>query len=127
MRTADSAPPRPTLTCRGPRTPPPRAPPIPDDTGQCLVLNSWALLVFAVALPLHILGRLERRARRLFWAGQVRELCVRQCGRPTPQAKAEAIRLLYVPCTTVTELSLFACLAWHGARTAVVLLHGSGE
>lgn len=110
---------------RAPLSPAPLAPPITDDTSQCIILNVWALLVFTVAVPLHILGRLERRARRLFWASRVEELCTEQCGRPTPEAKAEAIRLLYVPCATATELLLFAVLAWQAARTVVVLLRGA--
>ena len=107
-------------------SPGPLAPPVADEAGQCLVLNVWALLVFTVALPLHILARLERRARRLFWASQVEAPCAAQCGRPTPEAKAEAVHLLYVPCTTPIELGLFACLAWHAARAAVLLLRGGG-
>ncbi|KAI7835786.1 hypothetical protein COHA_010306 [Chlorella ohadii] len=107
-----------------PLSPAPLSPPVTDGTSQCIILNVWALLVFAVAVPLHILGRLERRARRLFWASRVEELCTEQCGRPTPEAKAEAIRLLYVPCATAAELLLFAVLAWQAARTAVVLLRG---
>ncbi len=88
------------------------------------MLNAWSLLVFTVAVPLHILGRLERRARRLFWASRVEALCTEQRSKPTAEAKAEAIRLLYVPCATATELLLFTVLAWQAARTAVVLLRG---
>ena len=89
-------------------------------------MNVWTLLVFAVALPLHMLARLERRARRLFWASRINALCPRQHGRPTAEAKAEVIRLLYVPCPTVPELCLFAYLAWHAARAAVMLLRSNG-
>ena len=109
---------------RVPLSPGPLAPPAADVLGQCLMINIWALLVFAIALPLHILVRLERRAGRLFWASRIDAVCAQQRRRPTPEARAEAVRLLYVPCTTPTELCLFACLAWHAARMAVMLLRG---
>lgn len=79
-----------------------------------MVINAWTLLTFGVGLPLLCLARLERRARRLFYARSPQLADPRR-----PGAAACAIRLLYVRCLSAAELAAASALAFHASRAVV--------
>lgn len=113
---------------------------------MCLVVNAWSMLTLAALLPLALLRRWERAARRAFAAKQQQKgkaaagsgdgtgddsAVSRAATRPSGPAAARteeeqqwqrALPILGAP---LASAYLASCLVWHAATAAAVLAGGA--